>query len=85
MKILGINYLSESSISYMDDGILKFSISEERINRIKNWYGNPLKSISILLDKYKINLEDIDFIATHGIVVDKKRKLILVNIKKKLN
>ena len=35
MKILGINYLSESSISYMENGKLKFSISEERINRIK--------------------------------------------------
>lgn len=84
MKILGINYLSESSISYMDDGILKFSISEERINRIKNWYGNPLKSISILLDKYKINLEDIDFIATHGIVVDKRKKVDFSQYKKKI-
>lgn len=73
MKILGINYLSESSISFMDNGKLKFSISEERINRIKNWYGNPVKSINELLNKYDIDLKDIDCIATHGITVKKKR------------
>jgi len=74
MKILGINYLSESSISFMDNGKLKFSISEERINRVKNWYGNPFKSINEFLHKYNINLNDIDFIATHGISVKKKIK-----------
>jgi len=73
MKILGINYLSESSISFMDNGKLKFSISEERINRIKNWYGNPVKSINELLNKYDIDLKDIDCIATHGITVKKKK------------
>ncbi len=72
MKILGINYLSESSISYMVDGKLKFAISEERINRIKNWYGNPLKSIEYFLNFYKIKVSDIDCIATHGVAINKK-------------
>ena len=75
MKILGINYLSESSISYMVNGKLKFAISEERINRIKNWYGNPIKSIDLFLKKYNVNLKEIDYIATHGIAI-KKKKLI---------
>lgn len=79
MKILGINYLSESSISFMENGILKFSISEERINRIKNWYGNPIKSIDEFLNKYNIDIKEIDYIATHGQAVKSKR---IINIAK---
>ena len=75
MKILGINYLSESSISYMENGKLKFSISEERINRIKNWYGNPIRSINEFLNKYNINIKDIDYIATHGSAVKIKKNI----------
>ena len=82
MKILGINYLSESSISFMENGILKFSISEERINRIKNWYGNPIKSIDEFLNKYNIDIKEIDHIATHGLAVKSKR---IVNIAKYIN
>ncbi len=70
MKILGINYLSESSISYMIDGKLRFAISEERINRIKNWYGNPIKSIEHFINFYKIKIEDIDCISTHGVAIN---------------
>ena len=43
MRILGINYLSESSVCLLENGKLKYAISEERINRVKNWYGSPLK------------------------------------------
>ena len=75
MKILGINYLSESSISYMVDGKLRFSISEERINRVKNWYGNPIKSINKFLNENKIDIKEIDLIATHGIAVKTKKNI----------
>jgi len=75
MKILGINYLSESSISYMVDGKLRFSISEERINRVKNWYGNPIKSINMFLKENKIDIKEIDLIATHGIAVKTKKNI----------
>ena len=30
MKILGINYLSESSVALIENGKLKYAISEER-------------------------------------------------------
>ena len=49
MRILGINYLSESSVSLLENGKIKYSISEERINRVKNWWGNPFKSINYML------------------------------------
>ena len=36
MKILGNNYLSESSVCLLENSKLKFAIREERINRINN-------------------------------------------------
>ena len=61
MRILGINYLSESSVCLLENGKLKYAISEERINRVKNWYGSPLKSIKECLDYFNLKLKDIDF------------------------
>ena len=66
MKILGINYLSESSVSLLIDGKVKFSISEERINRIKNWHGAPIKSIQHCLKENNLKISDIDYVCTHG-------------------
>ena len=64
----------------MVDGKLKFAISEERLNRIKNWYGNPVKSINLFLKSHNIKLNDIDCVATHGIAIKKK-----INEKKYIN
>ena len=79
MKILGINYLSESSISFLKNGKVEFAISEERLNRIKNWYGNPYRSIKHFLRIKNIDLDEIDFIATHGLISNPK----LINKNKK--
>ena len=49
MKIIGINYLSESSVALIENGKLKYAISQERLNRIKNWWGNPFLAIKFLL------------------------------------
>ena len=35
MKVIGINYLSESSVCLVENGIVKYAISEERLNRKK--------------------------------------------------
>ena len=69
MNILGINYLSESSICLVNNGKLKFAVSEERLNRIKNWYGNPYNSIDHCLKENKLNLSKIDIISTHGTLI----------------
>ena len=66
MNILGINYLSESSVCLVSNGRLKFAVSEERLNRIKNWYGNPYSTINHCLRENKINLSKINIISTHG-------------------
>ena len=43
MKVLGIGFLSESSVALIENGKLKYAISEERLNRIKYWYNINLK------------------------------------------
>jgi len=63
MNILGINFLSESTACIIKNGKLIFAISEERINRKKNWYGIPYKSIN--LAKKLVNNE-IDSVVTCG-------------------
>ncbi len=68
MKILGINYLSESSITLLDNGKIRYSLSEERINRVKNWWGNPFKSINYMLKDLDLKIEEIDIITTHGLI-----------------
>ena len=71
MKILGINYLSESSVALIEDGKLKYAISEERLNRIKNWWGNPFKAVNYVLKETNNKINDIDFFATHGLSCSK--------------
>ena len=66
MKILGINYLSESSVALIQNGKIKYAISQERLNRIKNWWGNPFKTIKYVLKETNNKLKDIDLFATHG-------------------
>ena len=68
MKILGINYLSESSVALIENGEVTYAISEERLNRIKNWWGNPFKAIKHVLKKTNNSISDIDIFSTHGIV-----------------
>ena len=67
MKILGINYLSESSVALIEDGKLKYAISEERLNRVKNWWGTPIKAINYVLKETNNKIKDIDLFATHGL------------------
>jgi carbamoyltransferase len=64
MIILGINaYHPDSSACILVDGKIKFSIEEERINRIKHWSGLPILSIKECLSSENISIKDIDFIA----------------------
>ncbi len=85
MKILGIGFLSESSVCLLDNGRLKYAISEERINRVKNWWGNPHKAIKYLLKETGYSLKDIDKFATHGLSALKKDVPNKIHFKRKKN
>lgn len=67
MKIIGVNYLSESSVCLLENGKIKYAISQERINRKKNWYGIPYKSIERLLSDTNNNIENINYVVTCGL------------------
>ena len=72
MKVLGISFLSESSVSLIENGKLIYAISEERLNRIKNRWGNPFKSINFILKETGNHIKDIDVISTHGLTAVNK-------------
>ena len=67
MYTLGINYLSESSVCLFKKNKLVYAISEERLNRKKNWYGIPILSIQKTLQDNKLKKKDIKYVATHGL------------------
>ena len=85
MKIIGINYLSESSVALIENGKLKYAISEERLNRIKNWWGNPFKAIEFVLKETNNKLatrarfkDSVDFI---GWYINKTSKILKISKK----
>jgi len=62
LNIIGIHDGHNASVSYVEDGFLKFAIQEERLNLIKNYWGFPSKSLEFLLSKFGLNNENIDAI-----------------------
>ena len=72
VKILGLNsFHPNSSSCLVQDGIIKFCIEEERINRIKNWSGFPEKSIEMCLSETNTKINEM------------KSELVLLNKKTK--
>ena len=67
MYILGINaYHGDSSACLVKDGQVLAAIEEERFNRIKHWSGFPEKSINFCLEKYGLEINDLDYITTNS-------------------
>ena len=63
--ILGISYNSTAEAVIIKNGSIVCAIAEERLNRIKNWYGIPKQSIEWVLKEAGLTMSDIDIIATH--------------------
>jgi len=62
--ILGINaFHANSSACILKNNEVIFAIEEERINRIKNWSGFPVRSIYLCLEYANINLNEVKCIA----------------------
>lgn len=62
MKIVGIHDGHNASVAYVENGLLRFAIQEERLNLIKNYWGFPYESVDFLLSKFGLNNETIDAI-----------------------
>ena len=66
MKIFGIHDGHNASLSFLEDGIIKFAIQEERYTYEKNQGGIPYRSIDYARDKFSINDDDVvGFVGTH--------------------
>ena len=62
--ILGVNaFHAGAAASVIIDGVPVIAISEERLNRVKNYAGFPSMSIDRCLKEANINYEDIDHVA----------------------
>lgn len=66
MVILGISYLSDAGACIVKDGKLLSAINEERLNRIKLFYGIPEMSIKWVLEDSGLGLKNVDIIVTQG-------------------
>ena len=67
MKILGLSVGVTSSAAIMIDGIIG-AISEERLNRVKNFDGFPILAIDECLKIAGLHTKDIDYVAWGGMV-----------------
>lgn len=66
MKILGIHDGHTATAALMEDGKILSVISEERLNRKKEWFGFPKESIKKILEIHKIKIKDIDLVVICG-------------------
>lgn len=62
MKIIGVNFSHDSSLAYIDNGKIVFSIEEEKTSRTKQDFGWPSTAWGYMADKYSVRPEDIDLI-----------------------
>jgi carbamoyltransferase len=62
-RVLGIHDNHNASVSLLEDGIITFSLQEERVNGIKNFNGFPSLAMKRALEFGKITLDDIDLFA----------------------
>lgn len=66
MKIIAIHDGHNASVSYLEDGIIRYAIQEERLTKIKNQMGFPVKSLKHILTKFFLSYKDIDFVVFCG-------------------
>ena len=63
MVTLGIGLSHDGTISVVKDGVHKFSLGEERINRIKAYIGFPFKALREAIKAGHVIPEEIDVVA----------------------
>jgi len=61
--ILGIHDGHNATACVAKDGKIIACVSEERINRIKNYLGYPKRAIELCVELAKISAEDYEFTA----------------------
>ena len=62
-RILGFHFGHDSSITLLENGVPKCCMSEEKLSRVKMYYGAPLRSLEYIMKKYNLSSKDIDRVA----------------------
>lgn len=63
MKIIGIHDGHNSSACLIINGKVQFAIQEERLRKVKNYWGIPELAIQNCLDSQNLTIDDIDYFA----------------------
>lgn len=66
MKILGVHPTHTATAALLEDGKILSVISEERLNRIKEYWGLPVKAIDKILSLNSTSPQEIDLVAING-------------------
>ncbi len=66
MKVIGIHDGHNSSVALFDSNRIVYTLSEERLARVKNKGGTPVLALVRLLSDMKLKPSDIDFVAVSG-------------------
>jgi carbamoyltransferase len=69
LLIIGISDSHNSTACAYEDGQLSAAVAEERLTRVKNWMGFPVKSIQECLRISGRRIEDVDAVALTGLAV----------------
>ena len=67
MKILGVHNSHDSGAAIIEDGKIVAAVNEERLNRIKMYWGVPELSIKEVFKIAKVESKDIDYVAFSNI------------------
>ena len=83
MKVIGIScWYHDSAVSYIENGLIKSAVQEERFSRKKHDPNFPINSLLWILEENQIEINDIDYIAYYE---DAKLKLNRINYSHALN
>ena len=64
MKIIGIScFYHDSAVAYVENGVLKSAVQEERFSRKKHDPEFPFNALFWTLENFNLNLDDVDSIA----------------------
>ncbi|MBI2546227.1 hypothetical protein HYV81_03540 [Candidatus Woesearchaeota archaeon] len=67
MKILGVHNSHDSGAAIIEDGKILAAVNEERLNRVKMYWGVPELSIKEVFRIAKVSPKDIDYVAFSNI------------------
>ena len=77
MRVIGIScWYHDSAVSFIENGIIKSAVQEERFSRKKHDPNFPINSLLWILEEQNLKINDIDFISYYE---DAKLKLKRIN------